>query len=337
MKRTALALGLLSLTACSPESLTGATGETAGLDLPVEALDPSTAEPLQIGGAVFGSRAEFIASGNRCGSELDEAEVDAIEQMLMDNPVWNEAFIASLYGEQQRKRPGGGGGGTEPPPAITGGVVNVYVHVITQDNGAGGVSQAQIDAQLAVLNSAYAETGWSFALAGVDFTANSAWYTLGYGTTAELQAKSALRQGTADDLNLYIAGIGGGLLGWATFPWEYAGAAWRDGVVLLNESLPGGSAAPYNLGDTGTHEIGHWMGLYHTFEGGCRDKDYVGDTPAERAAAYGCPTGRDSCRGGGVDPITNFMDYTDDACMFEFTVEQDARMDASWTAYRAGK
>lgn len=225
----------------------------------------------------------------------------------------------------------------------TGGTISVYWHVINNGTGLanGDIPASQITQQISVLNAAYASTGWAFNLVATDRTTNASWYTA-TGGTAETQMKNALRQGSADDLNIYSNNMGGGLLGWATFPSSYTSSPKMDGVVILFSSLPGGTAAPYNLGDTATHEIGHWMGLYHTFQGGCARKatggDLVADTPAEKSPAYGCPTGRDSCASlSGIDPITNFMDYSDDACMFEFTAGQDARMDAQFSTYRFGK
>jgi hypothetical protein len=219
--------------------------------------------------------------------------------------------------------------------------INVYVHRIHASNGTGGqVSTTQINDQIKILNDAYLGTA-VFTLYSVDDTNNDTYYTAQPGT-AETAMKNALHAGTADDLNLYTNNMGGGLLGWATFPQDYASKPKMDGVVILYSSFPGGSAAPYNLGDTATHEVGHWMGLYHTFQGGCNGNgDYVSDTPAERSATYGCPTNNpDTCqsrKAPGLDPIHNFMDYTDDACMFEFSTGQASRMTSSWGAYRQGK
>jgi hypothetical protein len=215
-------------------------------------------------------------------------------------------------------------------------VVPVYWHNIRTSAGGGGVATAtQINNQIAVLNAAYASVGFSFSLISTDSSNNDSWYTC-TGGTCESQMKGALRQGGSNALNVYSNNMGGGLLGWATFPSSYASNPSMDGVVILYSSVPGGSAAPYNEGDTLTHEAGHWFGLYHTFQGGCqKTNDYVSDTPQERSPAYGCPTGRDSCtRDSGADPILNFMDYTDDPCMNTFTAGQSSRINAQWNLYR---
>ena len=251
----------------------------------------------------------------RCGTkDLDEATARAADD-------YARAMFAQVGGSRAA--------GAAPIP--------VYWHVINNGSGIanGDIPSSQIDDQITVLNEACASAGYSFVLAAVDRTTNAAWYTATNGTTAERNMKNALRQGSADDLNIYSNNMGGGLLGWATFPSSYASSPKMDGVVILFSSVPGGTTVPYNEGDTATHEVGHWLGLYHTFQGGCSNSgDLVSDTAAERSPAYGCPVNRDSCVGKkfpGPDPITNFMDYTDDACMVTFTSGQVTRIDAQWT------
>jgi hypothetical protein len=192
--------------------------------------------------------------------------------------------------------------------------INTHFHIIISEGNPseGHVSDQKIVDSLQVINDAFAFSNFQFIKGSVNTTANSGWYTLSPDTYFEFEMKTALRIGGAADLNIYLLNCGNGLLGWATFPDWYANASYDDGVVILNESVPGGSANPYNEGDTLTHEVGHWLGLYHTFQGGCNGDsngigDGVDDTPAE-TLNYDCTEDRDTCPlQDGFDPVHNFM------------------------------
>ena len=285
--------------------------------LMAQTTQQNQAEPFILNGTVWASQQAFVESRARCATRVP----NALEVALVQNQI--EQWLADR--------------GPTAQATVT---VPVYFHIIT-DGTQGDMPNSMVQDQIQVLNVSFAgltggaATELQFQLMSIDRTDNAFWFAMQPGSLAEQQAKSALRQGGAGDLNVYTANPAGGLLGWATFPWWYAGDPDDDGVVVLYSSLPGGSATPYNEGDTLTHEVGHWVGLLHTFQGGCsRRGDRIPDTPAERSPAYGCPVGRNSCPQAGPDPIFNFMDYTDDACMDEFTDFQEVRLDAAFSLFR---
>jgi hypothetical protein len=325
-----LALGLAVVLTRSP--LNNARAQNGAVASSSTQSDGGDNVPFRLNGKTWRDKQAFIDSGARCSTKHpDPIKAKEIQDAL-------ERFKAN------RSIKGGEVSAAAASSTVT---IPVYFHVINKGTGIanGDVPTTMLQRQIDVLNRSYggatggASTGFRFILAGVTRTTNAVWYNMGYGSIEERDAKAALRTGGANALNFYTANLGDSLLGWATFPWSYHSKPELDGVVCLYSSLPGGSAAPYNEGDTGTHEIGHWLGLYHTFQGGCStNNDYIDDTPAERSPAFGCPVGRDTCTTSkypGLDPTENFMDYTDDPCMWVFSAGQSVRMRDMYAQYRA--
>ncbi len=227
--------------------------------------------------------------------------------------------------------------------------IETVFHVVTEEplSAAERARKEQMIAdQVTVLNDSFSgataadasDSPFRFALTDTTYTVNPAWAHVAPGKV-ERDMKRALHVGDSETLNVYVADIGGGLLGWAYFPKDYNnGRDFIDGVVILDESMPGGTVEPYNQGDTLTHEVGHWMMLEHTFAGGCSASgDGVADTPREAYPQFYCdPENPDTCRAPGLDPVHNFMDYTEDFCMDHFTAGQAERMNDAWIAFRQG-
>jgi hypothetical protein len=247
--------------------------------------------------------------------------------------------------------------------------VPVAFHVI-HDNGRGDVTDHQIDLQLSVLNDKLGPEGFQFVRHSITRTNNPAWRVMVWNEASEMAPKTKLSVDSGRVLNFYIAvpasrefppgsGTEGRIvtaLGLATFPWEMDVPGRdnrRDGVIVHFKTLPGGPPGLFNLGYTGLHEVGHWIGLLHTFQGGgvsnpqadgCREPgDEVADTPYEHHKYEGpgpnqacaLPEARNSCPDAGPDPIRNYMDYADDRCMSEWTPGQSYRTRNQMQRYRA--
>lgn len=282
---------------------------------------PAYARPADTGSTcITGSHDE--ASSARGGTGPDHREMTARERAAVRQEAADRLQAKGVTAAQL---------------AATDVTIPVWVHVMRDSDGNGDVTAKQISDQIRVLNRAFAggkspdaaDTGFSFALAGVKRYDDDAWHQ----DKGSANYRALTRIGGPDTLNMWLVDFK--FLGIATFPWDYDTHGGIDGVRVHFDSLPGGSIQNFNKGETATHEVGHWLGLFHTFQGGCREiNDEVADTPAQSSPTSGCPEGRDSCELPGLDPIHNFMDYSWDTCYTEFTPGQATRMQSMWAAYR---
>ncbi len=223
--------------------------------------------------------------------------------------------------------------------------VRIAYHVVYGDKDEGKLRKKQVKKQHKAMKKAFrkpkagvepdAKTASDpkivLKFGGVDFTENDDWFRGCGGFAAEDEMKKATASDPDEFLNFWFCDPGGGLLGYAYLPVSGVEGTYLFGAVVLWSSTPKGPAAPFDEGHTGTHEVGHSLGLDHTFQGGCGGKgDKVDDTPSQKTPNFGCSAKR-SC--GSADPIENYMNYTDDACMTEFTFGQNTRMDEQIQAF----
>jgi hypothetical protein len=302
---------------------------------------------LTLAAAIF---AAFTVSPAAAGTDshatsdvwCDEASVfDSLDTFAVSSTARGSVVREKELGQAHKNVPANRSRATRPGFSVT---VPTWVHVVS-DGAIGNVSDRAINDQIRVLDMTFGgfeggvATGFNFELVGVTRTNNATWHYAD-DFASESAMKQALHRGGDDTLNMYVT-TAGAFLGWAYYPsiTDDPTFAYLDGVVIDWESMRGTStryAGQYDQGETGTHEVGHWLNLAHTFDGKCgRQGDFVADTPSERTPTSGCPIGKDTCPAPGLDPIHNYMDYSFDTCYTEFTAGQAARMQDAWSFWRA--
>ncbi len=226
-------------------------------------------------------------------------------------------------------------------------VIPVVVNVL-YNTAAQNVSLAQIQSQIAVLNADYAATNTDYNLTPTLFqSVRSGNCNIQFVLDTVIRKSTTKTSFSTNDgckkssgggvaptspttkLNMWCCNLSGGILGYAQFP---GGSSATDGVVIDDNAFgsTGTVTAPYNKGRTATHEVGHWLNLRHIWGDATCGSDLVNDTPTHNTANYGCPASghKSTCTGTPVEMTMNYMDYTDDACMYMFSLGQKARMQA---------
>lgn len=239
-------------------------------------------------------------------------------------------------------------------------IIPVVVHVI-HNSGSENISDAQIQSQIDALNEDFGKlAGTRGDGNGVDTEIRFKLSKLtpdGRCTNGIVRIKSTLTNHKTVDrnklkelsfwdnnryLNIYVVKSidnGSGTIGYSSFP---NGPDESDGIVVLHNAFGrmGTAVSPNNLGRTMSHEIGHWFGLYHTFQDGCGTDtcstgDLICDTPPTANPNFGCPMGRNSCSNDALpDQVANYMDYSDDGCKSMFSAGQKDRMHATLETLR---
>ena len=242
-------------------------------------------------------------------------------------------------------------------------LIDVWVHVLRNTPGTlGDIPVAELYEQVAILNedlraipgsngAAGANGRLFFRLKGYDFNDNTTWFNDGgayYNTIIQTPEPDHDPEFV---INVYT-NTASGNLGYVPFLPHTSPASIgtkSDRVVIEWQSFGrqwnSAWTGQYDLGRTLTHELGHYLGLPHTFQDGCQsgaspacfsNADLICDTPPEGTSTGGCPAAKDTCAGGGSDPIHNYMDYSYDLCMDQFTLQQSRRIRCTIEHYRSG-